>query len=181
MDAKTCLITRRSVRRFREAPVSRALISEAVSVAQMSPTWKNSQTVRYIYIDDPALKARIAEEATAGFEKNKNHILSAPGLMIVVTVHGIAGFHEDGTYTSDKGEHWESFDAGICTQSLCLALHEAGLGSVIMGLFDQKKVIELAGLPEGQLVSCLLAIGYPADGEHGVTKRKPLDEVLSFR
>ena len=181
MDAKICLQTRRSVRRFQDKPISRELISQVVSVAQFAPTWKNSQTVRYIYVDDPELKARIANEGTSGFAKNRDNIMSAAGLMVVTTVHGIAGFNEDGSYTSDKGDHWESFDAGICTQTLCLALHEAGLGSVIMGLFDQNKVIELAAIPEGNLVSCLLAIGYPAEGEHGKAVRKPLDEVLSFR
>lgn len=181
MDAKICLKTRRSVRRFQDKPVSRELISEVVATAQFAPTWKNTQTVRYIYIDDPELKARIAEEATLNFAKNKDNITSAAGLMIVTSVHGIAGFNEDGSYTSDKGEHWQSFDAGICTQTLCLALHEAGLGSVIMGLFDSKKVMELANVPEQHVVSCLMAIGYPADGEHGKAVRKPLDEVLSFR
>ena len=181
MDAKICLKTRRSVRRFQDKPVSRELISEVVATAQSAPTWKNSQTVRYIYIDDPALKARIAEEATVNFAKNRDTITSAAGVMIVASVHGIAGFNEDGSYTSDKGEHWQSFDAGIATQTLSLALHEAGLGSVIMGLFDSKKVIELAGIPEGQVVSCIMAVGYPAEGEHGKAVRKPLDEVLSFR
>lgn len=181
MDAKTCLKTRRSVRRFQDKPVSRELISEVVTTAQFAPTWKNSQTVRYIYIDDPTLKARIAEEATLNFAKNKDNINGAAGLMVVATVNGIAGFNEDGSYSSDKREHWQSFDAGICTQTLCLALHEAGLGSVIMGLFDSKKVIELAELPEGYLVSCIMAIGYPAGGEHGKAVRKPLNEVLSFR
>lgn len=181
MDAKTCLKTRRSVRRFQDQPVSRELISEVVATAQFAPTWKNSQTVRYVYIDDPDLKARIAGEATLNFAKNKDNITGAAGLMVVATVHGIAGFNEDGSYSSDKGEHWESFDAGICTQTLCLALHEAGLGSVIMGLFDSKKVAELVQLPEGWLVSCIMAVGYPAEGQHGKAVRKPLDEVLSFR
>ena len=181
MDAKTCLKTRRSVRRFQDQPVSRELISEVVATAQFAPTWKNSQTVRYVYIDDPDLKARIADEATMNFVKNKDNITGAAGLMVVATVHGIAGFNEDGSFSSDKGEHWESFDAGICTQTLCLALHDAGLGSVIMGLFDSKKVADLVQLPEGWLVSCIMAVGYPAEGEHGKAVRKPLDEVLSFR
>ena len=181
MDAKICLKTRRSVRRFQDKPVSRELISEIVATAQFAPTWKNSQTVRYVFVDDPALKARIANEAVMGFAKNRDNILSAAGLMVVSTVHGIAGFNEDGSYTSSKGDHWESFDAGICTQTLCLALHEAGLGSVIMGLYDQDKVKELVNHPEGHLVSCIIAVGYPAEGEHGNAVRKPLDEVLSFR
>jgi len=181
MDVKTCIETRRSVRRFEDRPISREVISDAVRLAQLAPTWKNSQTVRYIWIDDAALKARIAKEAVLGFAKNTDNLLSAPGMMVVTTVHGISGFGEDGRHVTAKGDHWESFDAGLGVQTLCLALHEAGLGSVIMGLFDPEAVGRLSGIPEGEIVSCILAVGYPAEGPHGKAVRKPLDEVLSFR
>lgn len=181
MDAITCIKTRRSVRRFQNKAVSRDLIAQAVSAAQFAPTWKNSQTVRYVYVDDPALKDRIANEAVLGFAKNRENILGAAGLMVVTTVHGVSGYNEDGTPTTDKGDHWESFDAGLGVQTLCLALHEAGLGSVIMGLFDGDKVAALANVPQGQQVSCILAVGWPTEETHGKAVRKPLEEVLSFR
>lgn len=181
MDAKTCIETRRSVRRFQDKPVPRDLISNVVRLAQMAPTWKNSQTVRYIWIDDAALKERIAREGVMGFAKNTDNLISAPGMMVVTTVHGVAGYNEDGSHTTVKGDHWESFDAGIGVQTLCLAIHNAGLGSVIMGLFDPDAVGRLAGVPEGQIVSCILAVGWPADGLHGKAVRKPLEDILSFR
>ena len=181
MDVKTCIQNRRSVRRFQDLPVDRAVISDVVRLAQMAPSWKNSQTVRYIWIDNADLKARIAEEAVLGFAKNKDNLLSAPGMMVVTTVHGVSGFGEDGTPSTAKGDHWESFDAGLSVQTLCLALHQAGLGSVIMGLFDPDQVAALAGVPDGEIVSCILAVGYPVEGPHGRAVRKPLDDVLSFR
>lgn len=181
MDMKTCIETRRSVRRFQDRPIPRDVITEAVRLAQMAPSWKNSQTVRYLWIDDAALKNTIAEDAVLGFRKNTENLLSAPGMMIVATEHGISGYDPDGTPTTVKGSHWESFDAGLAVQTLCLALHEAGLGSVIMGLYDPEKVAALAGLSENQQVSCILAVGYPAEGPHGKAVRKPLDEILSFR
>ena len=181
MDVKTCIETRRSVRRFLDKPVSRDVISEVVRLAQMAPTWKNTQTVRYVWIDDAALKEQIAREAVMGFAKNTDNLIGAPGMMVVTTVHGISGFGEDGSHATVKGDHWESFDAGLAVQTLCLALHEAGLGSVIMGLFDPAEVGKLAGIPDNEIVSCILAVGYPAEGPHGRAVRKPLDEVLSFR
>ena len=124
---------------------------------------------------------RIAREAVMGFAKNTDNLIGAPGMMVVTTVHGISGFNDDGTHTTVKGDHWESFDAGLAVQTLCLALHEAGLGSVIMGLFDQDAIAELADIPAGEIVSCILAVGYPAEGNHGKAVRKPLEEVLTFR
>lgn len=181
MDFITCLKTRRSVRRFADRPVSREILKEAVSLAQFAPSWKNSQTVRFLVVDDPALKNRIAEEGVMGFAKNAGTLKDAPAMVLVVTVHGVSGYNEDGTPATKKGSHWESFDAGLATQSFCLAAHELGLGSVILGIFDPDKVAELAQVPEGQLVSCVLAVGYPGEGPHGKAVRKPVEEVLTFR
>ena len=181
MDTVTCLKTRRSVRRFEARPVSRELLTEVVSLAQFAPSWKNTQTVRYFIVDDPALKDRIAEEAVMGFHKNTDTLKSAAAAVIVATVPGICGYEPDATPTTELGSHWQSFDAGIATQTFCLAAHEKGLGSVIMGLFDGKKIKELAELPADLQVSCLLAIGYPAEGPHGKAVRKSIEEVLSFR
>lgn len=181
MDAIECLKTRRSVRRYDNKPVSRELLTEVVALAQFAPSWKNTQTARYIIVDDPALKDRIAEDATMGFQKNTDTLKSAPAAVIVASVSGICGYNEDGAPTTTLGSHWQSFDAGIATQTFCLAAHEKGLGTVIMGLFDAEKIAQIANLPEGLQVSCLLAVGYPAEGPHGKAVRKPTEEILSFR
>lgn len=181
MDAISCLKTRRSVRRFADKPVSRELLTEVVKLAQFAPSWKNSQTVRYYIVDDPVLKDQIAETAVAGFRKNTDNLKSAAAAVIVATVTGVCGYNEDGTASSALGSHWQSFDAGIATQTFCLAAHEMGLGSVIMGLYDPEKVAELVQLPDGMQVSCLLAVGYPAEGPHGKAVRLPVADILQFR
>lgn len=35
------------------------------------------------------------------------------------------------------------FDAGIAAQTFCLAAHEKGIGTVILGVFDDKKLRKL--------------------------------------
>ena len=42
-----------------------------------------------------------------------------------------------------KGDRWQMFDAGIASQSFCLAAYEQGLGSVILGIFDDAKVASI--------------------------------------
>ena len=181
MEAVSCIKTRRSVRQFKNKPVSKETLTQAVALAQYAPSWKNSQTVRYTIILDPALKKRVAEEAMMGFQKNTENLKNAAAAVIISTVTGICGYNDDGTPTTTLGSHWQSFDAGIATQTFCLAAHELGLGSVIMGLFEAEKVAELVDLPAGQQVSCVLAVGYPVDGPHGKAVRKPTEDVLSFR
>ena len=180
MEFRECLKTRRSVRRYTDEKVSREQLSELVALAQFAPTWKNSQTVRYVIVDDPERKAEIGEQVVMGFSGNGERIRCCAALVALVTVEGISGYDPDGTPTTVKGSHWESFDAGIACQSFCLAAHDAGLGTVIMGIYDPEKAAQLLQLSEGESVACLIALGYPGEGSHGKTTRKPLEEVLRF-
>ena len=94
-------------------------------------------------------------------------------------VHGRSGFERDGSYTTSKEDRWEVFDAGLATQTFCLAAHDKGVGTVILGIFDEVKVAEIIGVEEGQKVAALVAVGY-ADEEPAVPKRKSVEELVKF-
>lgn len=180
MDVLECIKGRRSVRKFTDEKVSQADIEKLVDLARFSPTWKNSQSVRYIAVTDEALKAKIADEAVMGYEGNKNIINGAPVLIVETTVDKRAGYERDGSFSTSKETHWQSFDAGICAATFCLAAHEAGLGTVIMGIYDEKKVIDILSVPEGQSVSSLIALGHPAE-EPQAPKRKEVADLLTVK
>lgn len=170
--------TRRSIRSFKTDKVSADVISDIVAVSTYAPSWKNSQTTRYIAVLSEDVKNKIADECTMGFEHNNGIIKNAPALMVITTVNCRSGYERDGSFTTSKGTHWQSFDAGIATEAFCLAAHEAGLGTVIMGIFDENKVKEVIALPDAQSVSALVAIGYPNESP-AAPKRKTPDDILS--
>ena len=71
------------------------------------------------------------------------------------------------------------FDAGIATQTFCLAAHDKGVGTVILGIFDDAKVGEIVGIPDGQTVAAVVAMGYPAFApEEMLPPRKSVDDLL---
>ncbi len=177
MDTITCIKTRRSVRKYTEEKVSKDLIAEIVSAAIYAPSWKNSQTTRYIAITDPEIKNRISKECCA--EHNQSIIDGASALIATLIVDKRSGFERDGSYSTIREDNWQAFDNGIATQTLCLAAHEKGLGTVIMGLYDIDKAQEILQVPEGQLLMALVAVGYPAD-EPMAPKRKAVEDVLTF-
>ena len=72
------------------------------------------------------------------------------------------------------------FDAGIAVQTFCLAAHEAGLGTVIMGIWDEDGITELLDLPKDQELAALIAIGHP-DIHPDAPGRKSVDELLTYR
>lgn len=179
MEALKCIETRRSIRKFKEQQVPHETMREIVAEAAFAPSWKNTQVTRYIVVEDKAVLARIADEAVLGFAHNTDIIKGAPALVVVTMVHGRSGFERDGSFSTSKEDRWEVFDAGLATQTFCLAAHDKGVGSVILGIFDEAKVAEIMGLDEGQRVAALVAAGY-ADEAPEAPKRKEAGELVRF-
>lgn len=180
MDSIKCIKTRRSVRNFLDKKVSLDNIKQIVEIASFSPSWKNSQTASYIAVFDEKIKENLSENCMMGFQKNSSTVKSAPAVIVVTTLNGVSGYNVDKTFTTSKGTHWQSFDAGIATQTFCLAAHDLGLSTVILGVFDEKKVSELLNIPETHSVSALIALGYN-EVELKVPKRKSVDELLTVK
>jgi len=171
---------RRSIRKFTEQTLGKEELSQLIAKAAYAPSWKNCQPVRYIAVQDAALKQKIADECVMGFAGNQAIISGCPVLIVETIVHGRSGFERDGSYSTSKEDRWEVFDAGIAAQTLCLAAQEMGLGTVIMGIFDEKKLAETIGLPDGQIVAALIAVGYPAIDPQA-PKRKAAEDLLTYR
>ena len=178
MELKQCIETRRSVRRFREDPVPQETLRELIRLASYAPSWKNSQTVRWLPVTDRALLQRLAAGPALGHPGNQGILESCPLLLIETCISGRSGFERDGSYSTPKGDRWEMFDAGVAAQTLCLAAHDMGLGTVIMGAIDTVAVAETVGLDSTRTVSCMIAVGYP-DQQPLMPKRRTVDELLS--
>ena len=178
MEALECIKTRRSVRKFTEEAVSREQMAEVVAAAAYAPSWKNTQTARYNFVTDKEKIARLASDCMMDFAYNQKTASHAPALVILTTITGRSGFERDGSFSTSKGTHWQSFDAGIAAEAFCLAAHAYGLGTVIMGAIDTVAVAETVGLDSTRTVSCMIAVGYP-DQQPLMPKRKTVDELLS--
>lgn len=179
MTAKECIKERRSIRKFKAEPVDHDLLARIIETASYAPSWKNTQITRYIAVEGD-LKNRIAAEGTTSFPGNGRIIENAPVLIAVTVIKNRCGYERDGSFTTPRKDTWQMFDAGVASQTFCLAAHEQGIGSVIMGIFDQAKVEELLQLPEDRELVALIPIGYP-DETPAAPKRKTVDDLLSYQ
>ena len=148
MNTTECIRTRRSIRKYKPDPVDHSLIDSIVSLASYSPSWKNTQITRYIAIEDSSLLREIAEKFTPDY--NSKIIGQAPMLIAVTLIKGRSGFERDGSFSTKKGDRWQMFDVGAACQTFCLAAKDKGLGTVIMGIFDEDGITELLHIPEDQ-------------------------------
>lgn len=178
MTAKECIKGRRSIREFKPDEVSQELIRELVETASYSPSWKNSQIVRYVAVTGET-KAKIAAECTDSWKKNADIINNAPVLMVQCFIKNRSGFERDGSYSTERGDGWQMYDAGISAANFCDAAYEAGLGSVVLGIFDFKKASQILSLPENMEAVALIPVGYPVEIPQA-PKRKTVDELLTF-
>ena len=178
MNVTECIKTRRSIRRYKPEAVDHSLIDSIVSMASYSPSWKNTQITRYTAIEDSSLLNEIADKYTPDY--NSKIIRQAPMLMAVTFIKGRSGFERDGSYSTKKGGSWQMFDVGAACQTFCLAAKEKGLGTVIMGIFDEDGISELLHIPAEQELAALIAIGWP-DIDPDAPKRKTTEELLQYR
>lgn len=179
MNVTDGIKTRRSVRDYKEEQIPQELIKEVVEIARFAPSWKNTQIARYYVVQDAALKKHIADECMMGFTFNTNTLHKAVAIVVLAYVEKRCGYERDGSFTTSKEDRWEMFDAGIAAQTFCLAAHEKGLGTCIMGIFDESAVAEAIRLPEGQKVGAVIALGYPAE-ETSAPVRKETEQLVTF-
>lgn len=179
MNTTDCIKTRRSIRNYKEEQIPQDLLKKVVDLARFAPSWKNTQIARYYVVQSPELKQKIAESCVMGFTYNTGTLTKAPALVVLAYVEKRSGFERDGSCTTSKGSDWEMFDAGIAAQTFCLAANEKGLGTCIMGIFDDAAVAEAINLPEGQKVGALIAVGYPAE-EPAAPARKEAEQLVQF-
>ena len=177
MNTIECIKKRRSIRRYLPKKVEYKVIEQLIDCARWAPSWNNCKAVRYTVVDKEEHLQVLANTLMA--PENKHIVKNAPLILVVSNVKKRSGYERDGHLSSSKGDSWEMFDAGVACQTLCLAATELGLGTVIMGTFDEAGIAKFIGLPENEEIIALVACGY-ADATPNAPRRKEVSEILRF-
>lgn len=180
MDLLKAIRERRSVRKFKAISIPHKTIEEIVEDASYAPSWKHTQIVRYVLVEDRKIIDEIAETMVLDFKLNEKTLKNCPAIMVVTYITNRSGFERDGSYSTPKGDGFEMFDAGIAAQTFCLAAHQRGVGTVITGYFNEVAICKLLEIPDNQKIGCIIGMGYP--NETPITpKRKLVSELLSYK
>ncbi|MFV0587101.1 nitroreductase family protein [Bacteroides reticulotermitis] len=174
-DFLQLVLSRQSDRAYdKNRPVEKEKLERILEVARLAPSACNSQPWKFVVITDKEL-ARKAGKAAAGLGMNK-FAKDAPVHILVV--------EESANITSllggkVKGKHFPLIDIGIVASHLVLAAESEGLGSCILGWFDEKELKELAGIPTNKRLLLDIVIGYSVK-EKRKKIRKPKDKIVSY-
>ncbi len=165
---------RRSIRKYKPDPVSEEALRTVLEAVRWTPSWSNTQCWEVIVIRDLKIIAEVAKTVP---KKNPAllSVAEAPILLVLCGRKGVSGYYK-GQAETVKGD-WVMFDTGLAMQNLCLAAYGLGLGTVIVGLFDHKKVEEILGVPQNVEVVAMTPLGYPST-EGNAPKRKDFSEFV---
>jgi nitroreductase len=165
---------RQSVRKYSDRPVEKEKLLQCLETARLSPSACNSQPWKFVVVDRPGLKARMAECATS---LGMNRFTHQAPVIIAVVLERMKLAASIGSVLKDK--EYSLMDVGIAVNQFCLQAAELGLGTCIIGWFDEKKARTLLDIPQGKRVPLLVSVGYP-DDETRKKSRKPVEEMSSW-
>jgi len=169
--------SRRSIRRYIPRPVERDKILACLDAARIAPSASNSQTWRFLVIDDPDLKTRFAKVAFSGIYANCRFAVEAP-VLILITAKLDFVTHQLGKQI--QGIPFFLIDIGISGEHLILQAEEFGLGTCWIGWFDMRKTRKFFKIPRTFKIVSLISMGYYEKRPPRDRVRKPLDEIAWF-
>lgn len=164
---------RQSDRKYKNQVVEKDKLIQCLETARISPSANNSQPWKFVVVDDFEKKEQIAE-CTIGLGMNKfTH--QCPVIVAVVL--------ERQNFMSTigsmiKNKDYSLFDIGIAVNQFCLQAADLGLGTCIIGWFDEKKIKKILGV-KNRRIPLLISVGYP-DAPTREKVRKPLEVMSSW-
>jgi nitroreductase len=176
MDLMEAMKGRRSIRKYKSDPVPEEVLQQLLETVRWAPSWANTQCCELVIVKDPTIKAEIASTLSKGNPATTSMTV-APLVLVFCAKKGVSGYYS-GKMSTVKGD-WLMFDSGLAMQNFALAAHAQGLGTVIVGLFDHKKVEEILGVPENIEVVAMTPLGYRAT-EGTAPKRKEIAEFVFY-
>ncbi len=170
------IVNRRSIRKYKNTPVTEDQVRELLLAGSLAPSWTNSQPSRY-YVAMGEARDKVADMLPSF---NKNNVENAPVLIVTTVVKGTSGYRKDGSESTHLGDGFTHFDNGLRVENICLKAVEMGLGTLIMGIYNEKEIREYFEIPEIQEVVCVLSVGYP-ESQPDARPRLSVDEIAVFR
>jgi len=168
LDTYEAILTRRSIRRFEDRPVTREQLEKLLEAARWAPTAGNLQP--WVFVVVTAADARAALAAAAFGQR---FVAEAPAVIGVA-----AAPPEDSPYGLRGRELYCLQDTAAAVQNVLLAAHAMGLGACWVGAFDDGAVAQALELRKGERPVALVPVGVPAQG--GRSSRRPLSAVARW-
>lgn len=168
--------SRQSDRKYSNKPVEQEKLDRIIEAGRMAPSACNAQPWKFIVVTDPDLVSELAKAASAPLLGMNTFVAQAPVQIVIV--------REKPNLTSKigasiKDKDYSLIDIGIASENICLQAKAEGIGSCMLGWFDELRVKKLLGVPKTKRVELIITLGYSLSDQRE-KRRKPGEETVSY-
>ncbi|HUX97241.1 MAG TPA: nitroreductase family protein [Bacteroidales bacterium] len=163
---------RQSDRKYSEKPIEKDKLERIIEAGRLAPSACNAQPWKFIIVTEPDLLRKLAEASSAKLLGMNAFVKEAPVLLVIV--------RENANFTSRiggniKSKDYSLFDIGIAAENICLQAESEGIGSCILGWFDEMMVKKTLTIPRSKRVELIITLGYSLNAKR--EKRRKLKEL----
>lgn len=156
------VLSRRSIRRFKDEPVGEEVIHRILEAGRRAPSATNQQPWHFVVARD------CAEKEACTFGGFNRFATEAPFVVV--------GLYRQCEVIIEK---LSLMDVTIALQNMVVAGWVQGVGSCWMGAFDESKLRDVLNLPADARIVGAIAFGIP-DENPSQPAKKPLSETVHF-
>jgi nitroreductase len=178
MTFNKLILSRQSVRRYAKTPVEPEKLNKCLEAARLAPSASNSQPWTFIVVDQEPLRTEVANATFSKIKLINKFTVQAPVLIVIVMekaklITRLA--------MMVKKKEWPLIDIGISAEHFCLQAAELGLGTCMIGWFEEVKIKKLLQIPLDKSIGLLISVGYAVEGYPQRTKiRKTTEEIVRY-
>ncbi len=171
MEFSELVKLRQSDRKYLDRPVEEEKLRQCLETARLSPSASNAQPWRFVVVDDPELKNAVAESVVS---MGMNKFAAQAPVIVALVLEKSGLLSKMASVIQDK--EYPLLDLGIVANQFCLQAADLGLGTCMLGWFNEKRVKKLLSIDRGRRVPLLILLGYP-DSPTRPKTRKPMEEI----
>jgi nitroreductase len=170
------IINRQSDRKYSEKQIEEEKLARIIKAGRMAPSACNAQPWKFIVVTDPYLLTTVSEAAQAKLLGMNSFVRQAPVIIVIVREQANLSSRIGGTI---KNKDYSHIDIGIAAENICLQAEAEGLGSCMIGWFDENIIKKILGIPKTKRIELLITLGYSLS-EKREKRRKPSEITVSY-
>ncbi|MBE0639626.1 MAG: nitroreductase family protein [Bacteroidales bacterium] len=177
MNFSDLIQQRFSARKYLNKPVEPEKITRCLEAARLAPSASNSQPWRFIVVNNPGLKEKVAAETYSTLLTFNKFVHQAP-VIVVFVIESPKLITQIGGRIKNK--EYSLIDIGIAAEHFCLQATEEGLGTCMLGWYNEKAIKTLLNIPASRTIGLLVTLGYPDYETVPSKKRKTFESLVSY-
>ena len=154
MDIYDTIVSRRTIRKFKQIPIPLDTLKKLVNAGRLAPSAGNLQPLEYVIVTDKSNKAKVFNTLSwARYIKPEGNPQKGeePSAYIIVLVN------------NKIGNAYFKYDVGASVENIIICALEEGIGCCWIASVDKMKLSAALKIPKDYLIDCVIALGYPLE------------------